>query len=333
MADLERIEEKPDKVSEFQKKYNINQKNVASILGKNLTLFICMLVPLLLIGFAWTDFGAIIISTKMLSDGAITVMLFTVGEIMMARLGADGGKLDEEYIDAKKVFDGLISEVEKKGTALMGVFCEWQIDVEMEQTVHFRLRMLRMSLKEWEEVKVKTPAELSKRYGKRKAKKILDTINLKPIELNESILLYNGEYATRGGVPMSGEAYLRSKKNLIEMIIACVFTGLLTFAVVVTLTSDITIARVIFTVYKLTMLLFRMARGYDRGARAYNTIEVRQYKAKSNYLRQYIKFIEDKIYLKLEDKYGDISCFVGDTPTYTELTPTYTELTPTTNEE
>ena len=333
MADLERIEEKPDKVSEFQKRYNINQKNVASILGKNLTLFICMLVPLLLIGFVWTDFGAIIISTKMLSDGVLTVMLFTVGEIMMARLGSDGGKLDEEYIEAKRAFDGLLVEVGKLGTILMGVFCEWQIDVEMEQTVHFRLRMLRMSPKEWEEVKDKTPEELIERYGKSKAKKILEVINLKPIELNESILLYNGEYAARGGVPISGDAYLRSKKSMIETIIACIFTGLLTVTVVVTLTSDITFARVIYTVFKLTMLLFRMAKGYDRGARAYNTIEVRQYKAKSNYLSQYIKFIEDKTYLKLGDKYGDISCFVGDTPTYTELTPTYTELTPTTNEE
>ena len=310
MAELERFEESESKVTKFQKKYNIDQKNVASVLGKNLTLFICMLVPLLLIGFVWTDFGAIIISTKMISDGVLTVMLFTVGEIMMARLGTDGGKLDDEYIEAKEAFDALLVEVGKTGTILMGVFCEWQIDVEMEQTIHFRLRMLRMSPKEWEEVNGKTPEELIERYGKRKAKKILEVINLKPIELNESILLYNGEYAARGGVPISGEAYLKSKRSMIETVLACIFTGLLTVTVVVTLTSDITFARVIYTVFKLTMLLFRMAKGYDRGARAYNTIEVRQYKAKANYLGQYIKFIEDKTYLKLGDKYGDISCFV-----------------------
>jgi hypothetical protein len=70
-----------------------------------------------------------------------------------------------------------------------------------------------------------------------------------------------------------------------------------------------------------------MAKGYDRGARAYNTVEVTQLKAKTNYLRQYVRFVENKIYMKLGDKYGDISCFVGDTPTDTS-----TE-TPTTNEE
>jgi hypothetical protein len=54
-----------------------------------------------------------------------------------------------------------------------------------------------------------------------------------------------------------------------------------------------------------------MAKGYDRGARAYNTIDVKQYRARSNYLRQYLSFVRDKIYLNLEDKYGDIAQFVG----------------------
>lgn len=312
MAELERIEEQRDKVTDFQKKYNISQKNFAYILGKNLTLFICMLVPLLLIGFVWTDFGAIVVGPKMFSDGVLTVMLFTVGEIMMSRLGTEGGKLDEEYLQAKGAFDGLLVEVGKVGTMLMGVFCEWQIDLEMEQAIHFRLRMLRMSPKEWEAAKELTQSELADKYGKRKAKQILEIINLKPIELNEAIILYNGEYAARGGVPISGDAYLKSKKSIIETVVACIFTGLLTVTVVVTLTSDITFARVIYTVFKLTMLLFRMARGYDRGARAYNTIEVRQYKAKSNYLRQYIKFIEDKTYLKLEDKYGNMDTYINE---------------------
>jgi hypothetical protein len=58
------------------------------------------------------------------------------------------------------------------------------------------------------------------------------------------------------------------------------------------------------------MLLFRMASGYSRGAKAYNTVEVRQLKAKTNYLYQYQKFMDDKMYMGLGDKYGDISCYV-----------------------
>ena len=320
MDELERIEQASDKVTDFQKKYNVSQKRISYIIGKNLTLFVCMLVPLLLIGFVWTDFGAVVFSTKMIADGALTVALFVVGEIMMTRLGTDGGKMDNEYLTAKDDFDSIVTRVGEVGSMLLGVFCDWQIDVEMEQAIHFRLKMLRMTPKMWDEVKNLRPAELEARFGKHRAKKMMEIINLKPIELNEAILLYNGEYTARGGVPESGEAYIRQKKHIIGTIIACLFTGLLTVSVVVTLTTDITLARVIYTVFKLTMLLFRMAKGYDRGARAYNTVEVRQLKAKTNYLRQYIKFIQDKLYLKLGDKYGDISCFVGDTPAETPLT-------------
>lgn len=323
MEELERLSEASDKVTDFQRKYNVNQKNVAYLVGKNLTLFICMLVPLLLVGFVWTDFLPIVVGPKMFGDGVLTVLLFTVGEIMMMRLGADGGKLDEEYLEAKIVFNNLLNEVFEVGTLLMGVYCDWQVDVELEQAVQFRRRMLRMSPRVWEEAKGKTYEELKELYGRSKAKKIIKIIELQPIELNEAILLYDGEYSARGGVPISGEDFLRSKKNIIELVLACLFTGLLTVTVVVTLTKDITFARVIYTLFKLLMLLFRMAKGYDKGAKAYNTIEVRQLKAKSNYLRQYIKFVNDKIYLKLGDKYGDISQFVGETPTET----------PTTNEE
>jgi hypothetical protein len=312
MAELERIEENPDKLSAFQKKYNVDQKNIVHVLGKNLTLFICMLLPLLLIGFVWVDFKEIIIDTKMFSDGIITVMLFTVGELKMINLGSEGGKLSEDYVEARGAFNSVLEEVGKVGTMLMGVFCDWQIDVELEQAIHFRLRLLRISPRTWDEIKDMTPAELEEKSGKKKAKKLLKIMSLTPIELNEAILLYNGEYVSRGGVPVSADAYLKSKKNIAETVIACIFTGLLTVTVVVTLTSDITFARVIYTIFKLTMLLFRMAKGYDKGARAYNIVEVRQFKAKTKYLREYLSFIEDKTYLRLGDKYGDISAYINE---------------------
>ena len=39
-------------------------------------------------------------------------------------------------------------------------------------------------------------------------------------------------------------------------------------------------------------------------------IETRHLGAKSYYLRSYVRFVEDKTYLKLGDKYGDIECFI-----------------------
>jgi hypothetical protein len=312
MADLERIEMQLDRAEDFQKRYNVRAKGLATIIGKNLTLFVCMLVPFLLIGFIWTEFGPVEIGPRLLSDGVLTVSLFVVGEVMMTRLGADGGKLDTEYIKSKDEYDELVRKVGEVGALLMGIFCAWQIDLEMEQAIHSRLRILRIPPKVWIEIKDLPRAELERMYGKAKAKKILEIRELKPIELNEAILLYDGDRSGRGGVPISAEEYLRSRSHFIKTFIACVFTGLLTVTVAVTLTQDITFARVIYTIFKLVMLIFRMAKGYDRGARAYNTIEVRQYKARSNYLRAYVKFVTDKIYLKVGDRYGDVSSFIGE---------------------
>lgn len=311
MNELERIEVATDKVTDFQKKYNVRQKRITYIIGKNLTLFVCMLIPLLLIGFVWTDFGEIVFSTKMIADGALTVVLFVVGEIMMTRLGTDGGKMDSDYIAAKSDFEEVVNTVQDLGTALLGVFCDWQINLEMEQAINYRLRLLRMTRKQFDEVKDLPPAELEEKFGKYKARKLLEIINLKPIELNEAILLYNGEYTARGGVPESGDAYLHRKSHIITTIIACVFTGLLTVTIAITLTTDVSFARVVYTVFKLTMLLFRMAKGYDRGAKAYNTIEVRQLKAKTNYLKQYAKFVKEKTYENLSEKYDEINQIIG----------------------
>lgn len=309
MEELERIESSEGRVSGFQKRYNLNQKKAAGIIGRNLTLFLCLLIPVLLISFIWTDFS-IIFYAKMIADGLLTVCLFITGEVLMTRLGTDGGRLDESYISAKGEFDRILRRVQEIGTLLLGIFCDWQVDVELEQARHYRLRLLRMTPKQFDEVKDLGKRELIDKFGKKKGRKVFEVINLEPIELNEAILLYNGEHMARGGVPESGDAYLHRKSHVITTLIACVFTGLLTVAIVFTITSDITLARVIYTVFKLTMLLFRMAKGYDRGAKAYNTVEVGMYKAKTNYLYQYEKFVMEKMYLKLGDKYGDISCFV-----------------------
>lgn len=308
---IEKLELASEKVESFQKKYNVNQKKITYIIGKNLTLFVCMLIPLVLISTVWMELGAVIFQKRMLLDGLITVSLFICGEMMMIRLGCDGGKLDSDHVLAKTDFEKIVAKVMESGSMLLGVFCDWQIDIELEQAVNHRLKMLRMTPKMWDDVKNLRPDELVSRFGKKKAKKMMGILNLQPIELNEAILLYNGEYEARGGIPESGNAYIQKKRHIIETVVACTFAGLLTVSVVFALTSDVTLARVVYTVFKLTILLYRMWRGYDRGSRAFNTYEVRMLKAKTNYLKQYLKFVEDKIYLNLGDKYGDISQFVG----------------------
>lgn len=302
---------KKDKWSDFQKKYNNASKGIMTLIGSNISLFICVLLPVLLVGFIWTDFGAPEIGVSLLSDGIVTVVLFTIGEIMMMRVGADGGKLDADYIAAKKEYTSLIEMVNGLGTIFMSIFCEWQIDMEYKQAFASRLKALRFTQADWEKVKDLKYSELVKKYGSKKARNIVALNRLEPVELNEAILMYDDtvDAFSRGGVPISGEGYIRKKSHSFGLIITTIFTGLLTVSVAITLTADLSFSRVMYTAFKLIVLLFRMAKGYETGARAYNTVETRQLQAKCSYLRQYERFVKEKTYLKLEDKYGEVECY------------------------
>lgn len=315
MAELQKIPtpEKKDKTSGFQAKHNIRAKSIAHMLGTNMALFICLLLPVFLIGTVWTDFGTPEFGIKFLSEGIVTVALFIVGESLMMRVGADGGKIDAEYVSAKDEFLALVDKVHSIGTMLMSVFCEWQTDVEFRQAKEVRFRALRMTQEEIDSLKGHTYGWIIKKLGTEKFRKLVEYERLQPIELSEQAILYDDTSdLSRGGVPIGGEKYLVKKMLSPRMILSCIFTGLVTVSVVMTITTDASFSRVMYTIFKLIILLFRMALGYNTGAKAYNTIEVRQLKVKSNYLRQYVKFIEDKTYLNLGDKYGDIQCFLND---------------------
>ena len=313
MSDLEKLPNKKKKFIDWQKDYNISSKNFVHILSANISLFVCMLLPFLLIGFIWTDIGTPEFSIRLISEGIVTVALLIIGQTMMMRIGASGGKLDDEYIKSKKDFDALFKQVNDIGTLFMPIFCEWQIEVEMKQAKAARLRHLRITKEDWEKVKDLPYDELVKKYGRKRAKGIIALNKLEPIELNEAILLFNNrDPLARGGVPMSGEEYIEKEARSPQMILAAVFAGLLTISIAVSLTQDISFARIIYTVLKLVVLLYRMAEGYNTGAKAYNTIEVRQLLARNNYLRQYVMFVKAKLYLKFGDRYGDIDLLVPD---------------------
>lgn len=306
LEELEKIKEAEDRVTSFQKEYNTNSKNVTHILGRNIKLFVVCLLPLILIGFVWTEFGGVIFHLHTIFDVIFTVALFTVGEILMTSIGADGGKYDAEYISARRELDDIIKNVSSIGTLFLGVFCDWQIDLELVQATRFRVRMLKMTPKQFEQIKDLPHGELVEKFGRRKAKKIQDIVDLEPIELNEAILLFDGGRLERGGVPESGDEHINDQKHRTATILKCFFTGLLAINILLTFTTDISIARIIYTVFKLTLLLFRMAKGYERGARAFNTIEVKHLKARTHYLRGYIQFMTDKVFVKLADKYEEI---------------------------
>lgn len=310
MNDLEKMPTRRKKFSEKQMDYNLSQKSFVRIIGTNISLFTCLLLPFFLIGFIWVDVGTPKISLKLISDGIISVALFIVGEMMMMEVGSSGGKLDEDYKKARVDLDGLLEKVHLAGTLLLPMFCAWQTDEELKQATAIRLRRLRMTEEEWEKAKTLPKKQLVRKYGMRKAKMINELRKLQPVELNEAVLLYNnGNALTRGGVPESAEDFIYRKKHSPQFIMGAVFAGLLTVSVAISLTSDLSFSRVIYTALKLIMLLYRMSEGYNIGAKAYNTVEVRQLSARSKYLRQYMQFVNDKLYLEIDEKYSKGGCF------------------------
>ena len=58
MSDLEKMPGKK-KWTDRQKDYNISSKALAHTIGANIGLLVCLTLPIILIGFIWTDFGAI----------------------------------------------------------------------------------------------------------------------------------------------------------------------------------------------------------------------------------------------------------------------------------
>ena len=50
-------------------------------------------------------------------------------------------------------------------------------------------------------------------------------------------------------------------------------------------------------------MLYRMYRGWSRGAKGYNTVEPKHLQDKIKYLYLYLEFLDKKIYKELGDRY------------------------------
>ena len=61
---------------------------------------------------------------------------------------------------------------------------------------------------------------------------------------------------------------------------------------------------VIYTIFKIALMAYRMYRGYSRGAKGYNTVEPKHLQDKIKYLYLYLEFLDKRIYETLGDKYN-----------------------------
>ena len=309
---------------ERMKERNTKQKDLARTIGQNLSFYVCIMIPVLLVGLIWTDTSLPTFGWGLISDGLLTVVLFVIGERSMLNVGVMGGKLDDEYLETRRNFRELVAKVKAIGILMMDPFCDWQIDVELIRAKRVRLRRIGIKYDKYvAEYEGKTFAELKEAVGMEKATKITEINHLKPIDLNPDLLLTEG-YGNRDrrDIPDGAEKHIEKKKHGKVGLLVSVLTAVFTVAVTLALTEDVTLARVLYTAVKLIALLYRMAKGYNEGAKAYNTMEVRHLTAKIEYLTEYVEFMANKLYLQIADDYPEIK---------TLLSPTNTPTNPTTN--
>ena len=283
-----------------QKELNKRQKSVAKMVGENLASYACVAIIIVLISFIWTDIGLNIHLTSFFTDAAVTVVLYVLADFCMTKAGTNGGKLSDDYINLHGDYLKLRKQVVESGITLMEGFCEWQAEREYESRMRKLCKRYKIDYEAFENFYSKARIEdLQGKLTKSEIAKVVALRQIDRIELTPDILLTDGKVKDeRGGIPISGEEYAERHSTGAGHIFVTVAFAIVAAVPVFTLTQDMSIGRVIYTVFKVSMMLYRMYCGYTRGAKAYNTIEPVHLQAKIKYLYLYIEYCNN---LKTKD--------------------------------
>ena len=296
MWDLDEKVTREDLKLDKKKDFNARQKNFAKIVGENLAAYVCVLIFVLLIGFIWTDIGINIFTTAFLSDSLVSAVMFIIADICMAQVGARMGKLDGDYIKIHGEYLALRSTVIGAGITLMDAFCDWQIDVEYEYYIRKQCKALKIKYEDYiDKYSEKNLVELKALLPAQKAAAVFALNQAKHIEITPDMLLTDGKVKNvRGGLGMSGEEYVEKHTTGHLHLFATVIFAVVAAGPVFTLTQDASLGRIIYTVFKLAVLTFRMFVGYSRGAKGYNSVEPRYLQAKMRYLHLYLEYLKSQ---------------------------------------
>lgn len=296
MWDLEKKVSREDLVADKKNDFNARQKSFAKIVGENLASYVCVLIFVLLIGFIWTDIRINVFTTAFLSDSLVSAVMFILVDICMAQVGTRVGKLDGDYIKIHGEYLSLRKIVIDAGITLMDAFCAWQIDVEYEFYIRKQCKALRIKYEDYiEKYSEKNLGELKALLPVSKAVAVYALNQAKHIELTPDMLLTDGKVKNdREGLGMSGEEYVETHTTGRLHLLAAVVFGVVSAVPLFTLTQDASVGRIIYTVFKLAMMAYRMFVGYSRGAKGYNSVEPRYLQAKMRYLHLYLEYLKSE---------------------------------------
>lgn len=304
---MQKLEQsRAERFREKQKERNDRSKEWQAIIGQNLSLVICLMIPVLLVSTIFTETSFPKLCQALATNAVMTIILFVYGERVTIGMGAQAGKLDDEYIEAQRVFREKKDAIKRRGVMEMDLFCEWQIDEELIRSKKKMCRTLHIRYDDYvANMQGLSNEQLVQRYGKVKAREISLINAIKPIELSPDIILGEGGDRDRRGVPINAEEYIKKetygKVGLLKSVVTVVFTVGIDFAAV----GNVSWAMIIYTAYKLIALLIRMKKGYDKGAAAYNKIEVQHLNSRSEYIDLYSEFLDTpRLYEKVRKEYG-----------------------------
>jgi hypothetical protein len=318
-----------------QKERNVNQKKFAKTIGENFATFALLAIIALMVGFIWTEARIFTNWTKFIGDAVVTVTLYILADVCSAHLGSQGGKLDDDYIKCHNEYLKLRETVRGAGIVMMDMFCDWQIDVEYEYYLRRRCKDMKIDYKEyidnyhgktleelqqlfplektskesehpgfWKKLKTKLFGGIRNAKTSSKAAKVFALNQIDHIELTPDMLMTDGSVKNRrGGIGIGGEEYIKNNTVGWKHILITAIFAIVAAIPVFTLVDEFSVAMLIYTVFKIALMLYRMYTGWSRGSKGYNTVEPKFLQNKIKYLYLYLEFLDKKIYKELEDRY------------------------------
>ena len=283
-------------------------KRIMKEIGKNLLSYLCLLAPVVVVGAVWFDLTPVI-ALRTLYGGVPIIAAFILSEYAMLEIGAESGKKEKELETVRKAYQDMRERVIRAGTEQMKPFLLQEIQEELEETRRTACRKLNLDFDVYmAECEGKKKDELTRRFQSRRIGAKVYAINMiKPIELTEDMILCdNPTHRGRGGVGKTGEEYCDSKKgwkNTVWSIASVLLFMGFAFGPVRAFSWPM----LMYTLWALIMLLYRMARGYKNGVYAYTVVQVRNYQNRIRYMEKYLERKSDYILTTdVEIKHGTI---------------------------
>ena len=296
-----------ERMQERQKIRNDKSKYWAAVIGQNMSLAVCFMIPVFLVTLIWTETTLPSLGASLATETFLTAALFIFAEWSSINVGIPSGKLDDDYLASKEAFALKKASVKARGILKMGVFCDWQIDEELLAAKKTLCRKLKIDWKQYKnEMAHMSEQELIETYGKIKGREIAHINKLEPIELTPELILGERRDNWRGGISISGDEYVSKQKYGGMNLLKTVLTIVLTVGIGFVFSPGVTWGKIVYTIYRLIAVILRMKTGFDKGARAYNQVEVKHRESQIYYMDKYTEFLDTEgLYETVAAKYTD----------------------------